>query len=176
MPLAKAPIHQKVLAEKRGHHHAHAVVHEACGEQLTHACVDEGIARLAFLPLFEADIIVPPRHLVVLRSKGIGHAVRKGVHDGLVEIPPNQFGQPFFAVLEPHFGGLSNADGAKPQVHTDAGGPWLGWHIAHVRIGLQCGRCNVRFGCGNAASSEAHDFERRRLRSSPCKKGIEVRL
>ena len=91
--------------------------------------------------------------------------MREVVQDGLVEFPPNQFGQPLFAVLKSLSGQFANADRAKPQVQAHARCPHNGRGVPSVRImgedlRLRCFAFKGRPSFGIARSGiEAHVFQ-----------------
>ena len=116
VPLRRQSI--KVLAEKQ----ATTMRTRLCMKPVasnSHARTRDSL----FGPLAFLNIIVPPRHLVVFGRKA---SVRlRGKACMMACRNPAKSIRSFFAVLEPQLGGLSNADGAKPQVHTDARRPNL---------------------------------------------------
>src|SRR5262245_31715243 len=83
---ATPPIDAQVLDEERGDDQARAVVHDALARELTHARVDDGIARATRLPRLERPPIdAPPvaaRPVVRPRDR------RKGRRHLMVEIAP----------------------------------------------------------------------------------------
>ena len=94
--------------------------------------------------------------------------------DGLVEITPNQFSQPFFAVLEPEFRQFSDAYGAKTQVHADARGPALGRQVTGVGVVLQHVDVDLGFRRFDGTPLEPHVLKAWQIAAIPSGQGVQV--
>ena len=73
--LAQAPVEEEVFGEEGGDGHARPVVHVACGVELAHGGVDEGVAGGAGAPFLEECGVVVPVYVCVFGFEGFVHTV-----------------------------------------------------------------------------------------------------
>ena len=136
----------QVLDQKTRHHHAQAVVHVAALLDLCHGRVHQRVAGAPRAPSREqgfGGFAVLKRDAVVGGLEGALHHVRVVGHDLVVEVAPNQFGQPSAGariarqvqrVGQPQ--GLAHRERAKAQVHPQVARAFDGGKVARLVVVL----------------------------------------
>ena len=89
--LSESPVQMEVLGEKHGDDHAHPIVHESSGEELSNTGVDDGDASLAGLPRFKLLFRFIPGKAAPNGIKLPLQYLGKVVEDLEVKLPPSQF-------------------------------------------------------------------------------------
>ena len=95
--LTPAPVQAQVLDQKACHHHPQTVVHVAGLVDLLHRRIDQRVAGAAIAPGGKVGIglrPLRPGHGIEFGLEGMAHHARMVEQDLVVEVAPDQLGQP----------------------------------------------------------------------------------
>ena len=136
-----------MLDQERGHHHPHAVMHDAGVPKLAHAGIDDGVTGLTALPGGERLLVVPPRKGVERRLQIARGEIGYVEQQMPAEFAPAELAQEFVGIAGERgtLGGgkmrgmpdLARADLAETQMRREAGGAVAIGPVAIVRCSRQ---------------------------------------